>query len=82
MTVPTAALILILISLLGGGMAILAFVWAVGNKQFKNFDTGAYAIFDEEEPIGKMTDNTFGFPESDKLTKKNRQTNSDTRPEL
>jgi cbb3-type cytochrome oxidase maturation protein len=82
MTIPTAALILVLVSLLGGGMAILAFVWAVGKKQFRDFDTGAYAIFDEEEPVGKMTDNTFGFPESDKLTKKNRQTNSNTRLEL
>jgi cbb3-type cytochrome oxidase maturation protein len=82
MTIPAAALILILISLLGGGMAIMAFVWAVGRKQFKDFDTGAYTVFDEEEPVGKMTDNTFGFPESDKLTKENGQTNSNIRPGL
>jgi cbb3-type cytochrome oxidase maturation protein len=78
MTIPTAALILILVSLLGGGMAILAFVWAAGKKQFRDFDTGAFTIFDEEEPVGKMTDNTFGFPESGKLARKNRQTNSST----
>ena len=64
MTIPSAALILILIALLGGAMAIFAFVWSVGTKQFRDLDAGAYAIFDEDEPVGKMTDNTFGFPES------------------
>jgi len=64
MFLPLAGVILILVALLGGVMAIFAFLWAVRSKQFKDLNSGAYAIFDEEEPVGKMTDNTFGFPKS------------------
>jgi cbb3-type cytochrome oxidase maturation protein len=64
MHIPLAGLILILVALLGGVMAIFAFLWAVRSKQFRDLNSGAYAIFDEEEPVGRMTDNTFGFPES------------------
>lgn len=63
MNVPLAALILILILFLGASLAIGAFFWAVRNKQFKDLNAGAYVIFDEDEPIGKMTDNVFGTPE-------------------
>ncbi len=66
MSLPLAGLILILIALIGGTMAMVAFIWAVRAKQFKDLNAGAYVIFDEEEPVGKMTDNTFGFPESEK----------------
>ena len=69
MYLPLAGLILILVALLGGVMAMFAFLWAVRGKQFKDLNSGAYAIFDEEEPVGKMTDNTFGFPESAESTK-------------
>jgi cbb3-type cytochrome oxidase maturation protein len=72
MSLPLAGLILILIALIGGVMAMAAFIWAVRTKQFKDLNAGAYVIFDEEEPAGKVTDNTFGSPESEKspVTKK------------
>jgi len=69
MTLPLAGLVLILIVFLGGAMAMFAFLWAVRTKQFRDLNAGAYAIFDEEEPVGKMTDNTFGFPKAEKPTK-------------
>ncbi|HLE25787.1 MAG TPA: cbb3-type cytochrome oxidase assembly protein CcoS [Thermodesulfobacteriota bacterium] len=72
MSLPLAGLILILIALIGGTMAMVAFIWAVRTKQFKDLNAGAYVIFDEEEPVGKMTDNTFGFPESEKSSRKGK----------
>ena len=63
MNLPLAALILIFLVLVGGSLAIGAFLWAVRHKQFKDLNAGAYVIFDEDEPIGKMTDNVFGTPE-------------------
>ncbi len=70
MPLPLAGLILIVLALLGGVMAMFAFLWAVRSKQFKDLSSGAYTIFDAEEPVGKMTDNTFGVPESEELTEK------------
>ncbi len=64
MNVTLAALILIFLVLIGGALAIGAFFWAVRNKQFKDLNAAAYVIFDEEEPVGKMTDNTFGTSET------------------
>jgi len=75
MSLPLAGLILILIALIGGTMAMVAFIWAVRTKQFKDLNAGAYVIFDEEEPVGKMTDNTFGFPESEKSNKNKKEDN-------
>jgi cbb3-type cytochrome oxidase maturation protein len=63
MNVPLAALILIFLLFVGASLAIGAFFWAVRNKQFKDLNAGAYVIFDEDEPIGKMTDNVFGTTE-------------------
>lgn len=63
MDLPQAGLILIIVALLGGVIAMSAFIWAVHTKQFKDLNAGAYIIFDDVEPVGKMTDNTFGFPE-------------------
>jgi cbb3-type cytochrome oxidase maturation protein len=63
MNLPLAAIILIFLVFLGASLAIGAFFWAVRNKQFKDLNAGAYVIFDEDEPIGKMTDNVFGIPE-------------------
>ena len=62
MNLPLAALILIFLVFWGASLAIGAFLWAVRNKQFKDLNAGAYVIFDEDEPIGKMTDNVFGTP--------------------
>ena len=63
MDLPLAALVLIFLVFIGGGLAIGAFFWAVRNKQFKDLNAGAFVIFDEDEPVGKMTDNTFGITE-------------------
>lgn len=75
MSLPLAGVILILLALIGGTMAMVAFIWAVRTKQFKDLNAGAFVIFDEEEPVGKMTDNTFGSPESEKspTSKKGRR---------
>ena len=63
MNIPLSAFLLILILIIGATVAMGAFIWAVRNKQFKDLNAGAYVIFDEEEPVGKMTDTTFGTPE-------------------
>jgi cbb3-type cytochrome oxidase maturation protein len=63
MGLPLAGLILIIAALLGGVIAMGAFIWAVRAKQFKDLNASAYIIFDQEEPVGRMTENTFGFPE-------------------
>ncbi len=65
MAVPLAALIVILIALLAGALALTAFLWAVRTKQFsiKQLNEGAYAVFDEEEPVGVSQDMMFGSPD-------------------
>lgn len=42
--------------------AVYAFVWARRQRQFNNFDQGARAVFDDEEPEGVVTDT---FPSED-----------------
>ncbi len=49
-----------------GLSAIAALIWAIRTNQFQNFQQGAQSIFDEEEPIGEMTDR---FPEQDNRDK-------------
>ena len=39
-----------------GGSALAAFYWAVKTGQFRNLGAAPEVIFDEDEPIGKMTD--------------------------
>ncbi len=41
--------------------AIIAFVWAAQTRQFENFERGATSIFDDEEPVGEVTDR---FPDN------------------
>jgi cbb3-type cytochrome oxidase maturation protein len=43
-------------------MAILGLAWSIRTGQFDDFRSGAASIFDEEEPIGEMTDS---FPSTD-----------------
>lgn len=47
--------------------AIAALIWAIRTNQFSNFQKGAHSIFDEDEPIGEMTDE---FPDSTSQHKK------------
>jgi len=42
------------------GTAVYALYWSSKNGQLRNFEQGAKSIFDDEEPIGRMTDQ---FPE-------------------
>lgn len=44
------------------GTAILAFGWALRHGEFEHLDKTALSIFDEDEPVGVMTDR---FPDSD-----------------
>jgi cbb3-type cytochrome oxidase maturation protein len=41
-------------------LALLAFGWAVRQGEFRHLDKTALSIFDDEEPVGRMTDR---FPE-------------------
>lgn len=36
--------------------AVYAFAWARRQRQFNDFDQGARAVFDDEEPEGTVTD--------------------------
>jgi cbb3-type cytochrome oxidase maturation protein len=42
---------------------VLAWLWAVKTDQFSDFKKGATSIFDEDEPIGRVTD---VFPDQEK----------------
>jgi len=44
-----------------GLTAVYGLVWAIRNGQMRHFGAGAVSIFDDDEPVGEMTD---GFPES------------------
>lgn len=61
MSVPLAALIVILIALVAGALALAAFVWAIRTKQFsiQQLNKGAYEVFDHEEPAGVPQDLIF-----------------------
>jgi len=61
MSLPLAALIVILIALVAGALALAAFVWAIRTKQFsiKQLNEGAYLVFDDEEPVGTPQDMIF-----------------------
>jgi cbb3-type cytochrome oxidase maturation protein len=43
-------------TLIFGSTAVWALVWAIRNGQMSNLKAGAESIFDEEEPVGKQTD--------------------------
>jgi cbb3-type cytochrome oxidase maturation protein len=44
------------------GTAILAFGWALRQGEFEHLEKTALSIFDEDEPVGVMTDR---FPDTD-----------------
>lgn len=45
-----------------GLTAVAGLVWAVRTGQLRNFSAGATSIFDDDEPVGVMTD---AFPDVD-----------------
>ena len=61
MTLPLAALIVIIIALVAGAFALSAFLWAIRTKQFsiQQLNKGAYLVFDESEPVGQAQDMIF-----------------------
>lgn len=61
MTLPLAALIVIVIALIAGAFALSAFIWAIRTKQFsiQQLNKGAYQVFDESEPVGQAQDMIF-----------------------
>jgi len=42
--------------LVAGLTAVYGLVWAVRDGQMRRFAAGAMSIFDDEEPVGRMTD--------------------------
>lgn len=61
MTLPPAALIVVIIALVAGAFALSAFIWAIRTKQFsiEQLNRGAYLVFDDEEPVGIPQDMVF-----------------------
>jgi nitrogen fixation-related uncharacterized protein len=45
-----------------GLTAVAGLVWAIRSGQLRDFGAGATSIFDEDEPVGVMTD---AFPDRD-----------------
>lgn len=45
---------------LAGASAVFALLWAIKTGQMSNLNQGAASIFDEEEPIGVITDSFPG----------------------
>lgn len=64
MNLPVSGTVIILVIFIGGIIAVSAFLWAVRNKQFRDLNSGAYVIFDDDEPTGRMTDTTFAPSEN------------------
>lgn len=55
-----AYLVIFLSFLFFGASVVLALAWALRNGQMQDFQRGATAIFDPDEPIGTQTDSFPG----------------------
>lgn len=42
------------------GLALLALNWAIRHGEFRNLEKQALSIFDEEEPVGQVSDHFPG----------------------
>ena len=49
-------LLILLAVFVFGATAVWGLVWAVKDGQMRNFASGARSIFDEDEPVGRVTD--------------------------
>lgn len=49
--------------------AVYGLYWASKKGQLQNLEEGAKVIFDDEEPLGKPTDQTLNQPKSPKKPK-------------
>ncbi len=45
-----------LVALALSGSAVYALFWASKHGQLRDFERGAASIFDDQEPVGRMTD--------------------------
>ena len=45
-----------LVAVVISGMAVYALYWSSKHGQLRDFERGAASIFDEQEPVGQMTD--------------------------
>ena len=68
MTLPFAAVVVIVIALFAGALGLSAFLWAIRTKQFsiEQLNKGASVIFDEDEPVGKPQDQIFDTRHDDR----------------
>lgn len=53
------------VAIVFGATAIWALGWAIRSGQFSDFGRGAASIFDDEEPVGCITDSTLSPSPSD-----------------
>ena len=60
-------------------LALLAMRWAIRHGEFQNLQKQALSIFDEEEPLGRMTDHFPGA--SEKMEKRTSTTQSSEPPQ-
>lgn len=60
------------------GLALLALNWAIRHGEFRNLEKQALSIFDEEEPVGQVSDH---FPGSSAIID-NRTTTATKRPSI
>ncbi|MEW6512047.1 MAG: hypothetical protein AB1428_13940 [Bacteroidota bacterium] len=67
MTLLPAAVVIVVIAIVGASFALAAFFWAVRTRQFsiRQLNEGATVIFDSVEPVGTPTDQTFMKPSPD-----------------
>lgn len=47
------------VALLFGATAVWALAWAIRTGQFSDFGQSAASIFDDEEPVGRVTDSAL-----------------------
>jgi len=66
-----AYVVIVLSFLLFGLSVVLALAWAMRNGQLEDFQRGATAIFDPDEPIGATTDS---FPASTRSRARSEET--------
>jgi len=59
------------------GVALLALHWAIRHGEFSHLDKTALSIFDDEEPVGLLTDR---FPDHSRRAKPTRAHRHDGEP--
>jgi hypothetical protein len=60
---PLLAILLVLV--IGAATTLTVLFYAGSHGYFRNLKSGAYVIFDEDEPVGEPQDQWFRSPEDD-----------------